>query len=77
MTGDAFEMEKPVVFAYEEVLSSTNGFCDTNLLGHGTYGSVYYGVLREQVCGAFFRLKFIFYTLLFILLALRQSHCRR
>ncbi|CAA7402821.1 unnamed protein product [Spirodela intermedia] len=48
MTGDAFEMEKPVVFAYEEILSSTNGFCDTNLLGHGTYGSVYYGVLREQ-----------------------------
>nr|DAD44590.1 TPA_asm: hypothetical protein HUJ06_002820 [Nelumbo nucifera] len=45
---DVFDMDKPVVFAYEEILSSTDSFSDSNLLGHGTYGSVYYGVLREQ-----------------------------
>ncbi|RVW76778.1 LysM domain receptor-like kinase 3 [Vitis vinifera] len=46
---DVFDMEKPVVFTYEEILSSTDGFSDSNLLGHGTYGSVYYGVLHDQV----------------------------
>ncbi|XP_010654618.1 lysM domain receptor-like kinase 3 isoform X2 [Vitis vinifera] len=45
---DVFDMEKPVVFTYEEILSSTDGFSDSNLLGHGTYGSVYYGVLHDQ-----------------------------
>lgn len=44
------DMEKPVVFTYEEIFSSTDGFSDSRLLGHGTYGSVYYGLLREQVC---------------------------
>lgn len=43
------DMEKPVVFTYEEIFSSTDGFSDSRLLGHGTYGSVYYGLLREQV----------------------------
>jgi hypothetical protein len=37
------------VFTHEEILISTDSFSDANLLGHGTYGSVYYGVLREQV----------------------------
>lgn len=41
-------MEKPVVVTYEEILSSTDGFSDSNLLGHGTYGSVYYGLLQDQ-----------------------------
>ncbi|GAB2269362.1 LysM domain receptor-like kinase 3 [Dionaea muscipula] len=45
---DVFEMEKPVVFTYEEILSATEGFSETGLLGHGTYGSVYYGLLRDQ-----------------------------
>ncbi|KAL0415173.1 UNVERIFIED_CONTAM: LysM domain receptor-like kinase [Sesamum latifolium] len=45
---DVFDVEKPVVFTYEEILSSTDGFSDANLLGHGTYGSVYYGLLRDQ-----------------------------
>ncbi|XP_057977428.1 lysM domain receptor-like kinase 3 [Malania oleifera] len=45
---DVFDVEKPVVFTYEEVMSSTDGFSDSNLLGHGTYGSVYYGILRDQ-----------------------------
>uniref|UniRef100_A0A2P2MKG3 LysM domain receptor-like kinase 3 n=1 Tax=Rhizophora mucronata TaxID=61149 RepID=A0A2P2MKG3_RHIMU len=45
---DVFDMDKPVVFTYEEILSATDGFSDSNLLGHGTYGSVYYGHLRDQ-----------------------------
>ncbi|KAL4194212.1 hypothetical protein AMTRI_Chr05g58220 [Amborella trichopoda] len=48
MMNDVFDMEKPVVFTYEEILTSTEAFADSNLLGHGTYGSVYYGVLRDQ-----------------------------
>ncbi|ONK69802.1 uncharacterized protein A4U43_C05F26890 [Asparagus officinalis] len=48
VVGDAFDMEKPVVFTHAEILSSTDYFSDSNLLGHGTYGSVYYGVLGEQ-----------------------------
>ncbi|KAJ0075551.1 hypothetical protein Patl1_33971 [Pistacia atlantica] len=45
---DVFDMEKPVVFTYDDILFSTDGFSDSNLLGHGTYGSVYYGNLRNQ-----------------------------
>nr|XP_043614265.1 lysM domain receptor-like kinase 3 [Erigeron canadensis] len=45
---DVFDVEKPVVFSYEEILSCTDVFSESNLLGHGTYGSVYYGLLREQ-----------------------------
>ncbi|GLT49020.1 hypothetical protein SLA2020_226060 [Shorea laevis] len=45
---DVLDMEKPVVFTYEEILFSTDGFSDSNLLGHGNYGSVYYGLLRDQ-----------------------------
>ncbi|CAI9114218.1 OLC1v1014882C1 [Oldenlandia corymbosa var. corymbosa] len=48
ISTDVFDMEKPVVFTYEEVLSCTDGFSDSYLLGHGRYGSVYYGNLREQ-----------------------------
>ncbi|KAL7191236.1 hypothetical protein ACSBR2_023330 [Camellia fascicularis] len=46
--SDVFDVEKPVVFTYEEILSSTDGFSEANLLGHGTYGSVYYGLLCDQ-----------------------------
>ena len=49
MVVDVFDREKPIVFTYEEILASTDLFSDANLLGHGTYGSVYYGVLRDQV----------------------------
>ncbi|KAL8043190.1 hypothetical protein ABFX02_09G102800 [Erythranthe guttata] len=45
---DVFDVEKPVIFTYQEILSSTDGFSDSNLLGHGTYGSVYYGLLQDQ-----------------------------
>ncbi|KAK8958722.1 LysM domain receptor-like kinase 3 [Platanthera guangdongensis] len=44
----AFDMEKPIIFSYEGILLGTDSFSDSNLLGHGTYGSVYYGVLRDQ-----------------------------
>ncbi|XP_015902419.3 lysM domain receptor-like kinase 3 [Ziziphus jujuba] len=45
---DVFDTEKPVIFTYEEIFASTDGFSDSSLLGHGTYGSVYYGLLRDQ-----------------------------
>lgn len=45
---DVFDMEKPVVFTYDEILFATEGFSDSSLLGHGTYGSVYYGNIRNQ-----------------------------
>ncbi|TXG67610.1 hypothetical protein EZV62_008885 [Acer yangbiense] len=45
---NVFDPEKPVIFTYDEILYSTDGFSDASLLGHGTYGSVYYGVLRNQ-----------------------------
>ncbi|KAJ3670958.1 hypothetical protein LUZ60_008384 [Juncus effusus] len=48
MVAEAFDNEKPVVFSYQEILISTDSFSDPNLLGHGTYGSVYYGFLRDQ-----------------------------
>ncbi|KAL2940249.1 LysM domain receptor-like kinase 3 [Bienertia sinuspersici] len=34
-----FEVEKPVIFTYEDLHASTEGFSEANLLGHGTYGS--------------------------------------
>ncbi|KAI3806850.1 hypothetical protein L1987_22765 [Smallanthus sonchifolius] len=43
-----FDIEKPVVFLYEELFSATDCFSESNLLGHGTYGAVYYGLLRDQ-----------------------------
>ncbi|KAF6164255.1 hypothetical protein GIB67_010225 [Kingdonia uniflora] len=46
--NDVLEMEKPIVFTYEEIFSSTDCFSDSNLLGHGKYGSVYYALLRDQ-----------------------------
>lgn len=45
---DVFDVEKPVVFQYEEIFSATDCFSESNLLGHGTYGAVYYGLLRDQ-----------------------------
>lgn len=57
-------MEKPVIFTYEEIFSSTDGFSDSCLLGHGRYGSVYYGLLRDQVC-SFLPGSFELYILLY------------
>lgn len=43
-----FDLEKPIVFTYEEILASTESFNDSNVLGHGAFGLVYYGILRDQ-----------------------------
>ncbi|XP_065867173.1 lysM domain receptor-like kinase 3 isoform X2 [Euphorbia lathyris] len=45
---DILHMEKPMVFTYEEVDFATDGFSDSSLIGHGSYGSVYYGHLGDQ-----------------------------
>ncbi|XP_050232360.1 lysM domain receptor-like kinase 3 [Mercurialis annua] len=45
---DVLGMEKPVIFTYEEIIFATDGFSDATLIGHGTFGSVYYGNLRDQ-----------------------------
>ncbi|KAL4560011.1 hypothetical protein LXL04_032159 [Taraxacum kok-saghyz] len=45
---DVFDVEKPVVFLYEEIFSATDGFAESNVVGLGTYGAVYYGLLRDQ-----------------------------
>ncbi|BAT91647.1 hypothetical protein VIGAN_07025700 [Vigna angularis var. angularis] len=42
------DMDRPVVFSYEEIFYSTDSFSDSNLLGHRAHGSVYYGLLRDQ-----------------------------
>lgn len=44
-----FESERPVVFSLEEISEATNDFDETNKVGEGGYGSVYFGVLGEQV----------------------------
>lgn len=44
-----FESERPVVFNLEEISEATNDFDETNKVGEGGYGSVYFGVLGEQV----------------------------
>ncbi|KAH9288122.1 hypothetical protein KI387_032239, partial [Taxus chinensis] len=43
-----FNTEKPIVFTYKEVLAATNHFKDSELLGKGAFGSVYYGILQDQ-----------------------------
>ncbi|CAN1168472.1 LysM domain receptor-like kinase 3 [Linum perenne] len=48
LATDVFDMEKPVVFSYEEIHFATDGFSDSNLLGHGTFGSVYHGHIPDQ-----------------------------
>ncbi|XP_057866328.2 lysM domain receptor-like kinase 3 isoform X1 [Cryptomeria japonica] len=48
MVTGVFDVEKPVVFTYEEILASTEDFKDTNLLGQGAFGTVYFGILRDQ-----------------------------
>ncbi|XP_023524889.1 lysM domain receptor-like kinase 3 [Cucurbita pepo subsp. pepo] len=46
--SNVFNVDKPVVFSCEEIFSTTDGFSESSLLGHGTYGSVYHGILRDQ-----------------------------
>ena len=51
-----FESERPVIFSLEEIEDATNNFDETRKIGEGGYGSVYFGVLGEQVrsiCSSF------------------------
>ena len=45
----AFESERPVVFGLDEIEYATGNFDEDKKIGQGGYGSVYYGVLGEQV----------------------------
>ncbi|KAH7424234.1 hypothetical protein KP509_12G096100 [Ceratopteris richardii] len=40
--------ERPVFYAYEEILNATENFTESNVLGQGAFGIVYYGLLRDQ-----------------------------
>lgn len=40
--------EKPIVYVFEEIVNATDNFKDSNVLGQGAFGTVYYGVLRDQ-----------------------------
>ncbi|KAJ7242342.1 hypothetical protein O6H91_Y436100 [Diphasiastrum complanatum] len=48
LMNNVFDVEKPVVFTYEEVYEATDNFKEERLLGQGGYGSVFLGVLRDQ-----------------------------
>lgn len=48
-----FEPERPVIYSQEEIEQATNNFDEAKKVGEGGYGSVYFGVLREQVCEVF------------------------
>lgn len=43
------ESERPVVFSPEEIEDATNNFDESRKIGEGGYGSVYFGILGEQV----------------------------
>lgn len=45
----AFETEKPLIFSLEVIEEATLKFDETRKIGEGGYGSVYYGMLGEQV----------------------------
>ncbi|KAI5072780.1 hypothetical protein GOP47_0012886 [Adiantum capillus-veneris] len=43
-----FGGEKPMFYDYAEILNATDNFKESNVLGQGAFGTVYYGLLREQ-----------------------------
>ncbi|KAJ8623095.1 hypothetical protein MRB53_031624 [Persea americana] len=45
----AFESEKPLIYSLVEIEEATLKFDETRKIGEGGYGSVYYGMLGEQV----------------------------
>nr|AZL41251.1 LysM receptor kinase [Datisca glomerata] len=43
-----FKTEKPVVFTIEQIEEATNNFDETQKIGEGGYGTVYFGVIGDQ-----------------------------
>lgn len=44
-----FESEKTLIFTIEEIEEATANFDESRKIGEGGYGTVYHGVLNEQV----------------------------
>lgn len=45
----SIESERPVTYSLEEINEATNNFDESRKIGQGGYGTVYIGVLKEQV----------------------------
>ncbi|KAJ7239550.1 hypothetical protein O6H91_Y440800 [Diphasiastrum complanatum] len=48
VTAVVFDIEKPIVFSHKEVIDATDNFKESNMVGKGAYGTVYFGILRDQ-----------------------------
>lgn len=48
-----FESERPLIYSLEDIEFATSNFDETKKIGEGGYGSVYFGVLGEQVHSLF------------------------
>lgn len=49
-----FESEKTLIYSIEEIQEATANFDESRKIGEGGYGTVYHGVLNEQVSFFFF-----------------------
>lgn len=52
-------VDKSVEFSYEELAKATDDFSIANKIGQGGFGSVYYAVLRGEVCGTTISIYFL------------------
>ncbi|MCO5548959.1 hypothetical protein L7F22_002423 [Adiantum nelumboides] len=43
-----FGGEKPIFYDYVEIQNATDNFKESNVVGQGAFGAVYYGLLRDQ-----------------------------
>lgn len=48
-----FESERPLIYSLEDIEIATCNFDETKKIGEGGFGSVYFGVLGEQVRSLF------------------------
>lgn len=44
-----FESDKPVMYSLEDIYEATKDFDDARRIGEGGHGSVYFGILGDQV----------------------------